>query len=95
MPDRIALLTFCAVPSLNLEIGLFLVARFALPRDHGNRPKQVRLKKCGNRLIPAKNNVEAAAASVAPMRSPHRGDAGRMTGGGEPVMNGRPDPAPL
>jgi hypothetical protein len=45
MPDRIALLTFCAVPSLNLEIGLFLVARFALPRDHGNRPKQVRLKK--------------------------------------------------
>ena len=95
MPDRIALLTFCAVPSLNLEIGLFLVARFALPRDHGNRPKQVRLKKCGNRLIPAKNNVEAATASVAPMRSPHRGDAGRMTGGGEPVMNGRPDPAPL
>ena len=95
MPDRIALLTFCAVPSLNLEIGLFLVARSARPRDHGNRPKQVRLKKCGNRLIPAKNYVEAATASVTPMRSPHGGDAGRMTGGGEPVMNGRPDPAPF
>jgi len=31
MPDRIALLTFCAVPSLYLEIGPFLIARVASP----------------------------------------------------------------
>jgi len=29
MPERIALLTFCAVPSLNLEIGPFLIVGIA------------------------------------------------------------------
>ena len=95
MPERIALLTFCAVPSFNLEIGPFLIARIASQNDPDLRPKQVRLKKDGSRLVPAKDNIEASAPSVAPMRTSHGSDAWRMAGRRKPVVNGRPDTPPF
>jgi len=49
-PDKRALLIFCAVPSRTLEIVPVPSQSAVHQREsQGNRPKQVRLKKDGNR----------------------------------------------
>ena len=42
-------------------------------------------------LASAKDNIEASAATMATVRSPHGGDARRVSRRGEPVMDGGAD----
>ena len=46
-------------------------------------------------LASAKDNIEASAATVAAVRAAHGGDARSVARGGEPVMDGGADSAPL
>jgi hypothetical protein len=48
-PDNRALLTFCAVPSLTVEIFLPLATRLRRAVVEANSAKQLRLRKGGNR----------------------------------------------
>lgn len=45
------------------------------------------------KLVLAKDYIQAAPAPMAAMRGPHRSDARGMARRGEPIVNGRPDPA--
>ena len=55
----------------------------------------MRLKKRGNGLVSAKDNVEASASAVTAVRTPYRCDARGMAGNRQPVMNGGPDAPPF
>ncbi len=45
------------------------------------------------KLVLAKDYIQAAPAPMAAMRGSHRSDARGMARRGEPIVNGRPDPA--
>ena len=49
----------------------------------------------GRRSFAAEDDVQAAAAAVAAMRGPDRGDFRGMTRDGQPVMDRSPDSTPL
>jgi hypothetical protein len=91
VPESTALLIFWAVPAF---------IEMVVPRRSTNgrlpSPKRARLKKgAAERLLSAKNDIEAAAPAVTGMSTPYRRDSPCVTGYCEPVVDGRPDAASL